>query len=390
MDCLEQIISSRLEHGYARATLKENLRLTAAFGDWLESSGINLLDVKDVTLSEFLKSRTPSRRRGLAGVANELILKLQTEGVTSPPVHPALTPLQCVVDDFDRFLRQERALSVASRKNYGPVVWRFLSDRFGGEEVRIADLTARDVIDFVRRRIHDFSPKRAQLMLTALRVFFRFLVYRGDLETDLSTAVPSVAHWQMQTAPKGLEAEEVEQLLEHCNPVTAVGRRDHAILLLLARLGLRAGDIVHLNLDDVNWEAGEIALSGKGRKVHCLPLPADVGQALVLYLKCGRPPGCSSRRFFVRGHAPYQGFSSSVAICDVVRRGLRRAGLSPQRKGAHILRHAIATRMLRSGATLAEIGQILRHQREDTTAIYAKVDLVALKSLAREWPGGLA
>ena len=231
LHCLEQIVSSRLERGYAHGTLKDNLRVTAAFGEWLKSSGVNLPDVNELTLSAFLKSKAWSRQRGFGGVAKELILTLQSEGVTSPAPHLDAPPVQRVLEEFDRFLRQERALSLSSRKNYGPVVNRFLSDRFGLDDVCLSELKARDVIDFIKRRVHDFSPKRAQLMLTALRVFFRFLVYRGYLTTDLSAAVPSVAHWEMQSVPKGLEAKEVEQLLEHCNSQTAIGRRDYAILL---------------------------------------------------------------------------------------------------------------------------------------------------------------
>ena len=165
--------------------------------------------------------------------------------------------------------------------------------------------------------------------------------------------------------------------------------RDYAILLLLARLGLRGGEVVTLTLDDLHWEAGEITIRGKGGRHHRLPLPQDVGEALVTYLREGRPH-CSTRRVFLRARAPRRGFSSSVAIADIVRRALERAGLHPPRKGAHLLRHTLATQMLRKGASLAEIGEVLRHQHPDTTAIYAKVDLQALRALAQPWPGGEA
>jgi site-specific recombinase XerD len=184
-----------------------------------------------------------------------------------------------------------------------------------------------------------------------------------------------------------LEPEQVECLLKSCNQDTLIGQRDYVILLLLARLGLRAGEVVHMTLDHIDWESGELILHGKNRRQESLPLPQDVGEALVGYLIHGRPR-CSSRKVFIRIKAPLKGFSSSVAICNVVRRALVRVKLNPAFKGSHLLRHSLATRMLREGASLAEIGDILRHQKLNTTQIYAKVDHAALKALAPPWPGG--
>jgi len=205
---------------------------------------------------------------------------------------------------------------------------------------------------------------------------------------NLSAFVPIVAIWRMSDLPQFLSPGEVERLLVSCDQSSPVGLRDYAVLLLLARLGLRAGEVVHLSLDAINWEAGEILIRGKSSREDRLPLPKDVGWALVNYLRKGRPE-CSSRRVFLRINAPRQGFSSSVAICDIVRRALARTRLSPQHKGAHLLRHSLATTMLRGGASLAHIGQILRHQQAQTTEIYAKVDLKALQALAQPWPGGV-
>ena len=171
---------------------------------------------------------------------------------------------------------------------------------------------------------------------------------------------------------------------------TVTGRRDYAILLLQARLGLRGGEVTALTLDDFDWLAGIVTVPGKGDRREPLPLPCDVGEAVADYLRHARPPGCPTRRVFVRLHAPYRGFTSTTAIGDIVRRALTRAQLDPPRKGAHLLRHSLATGMLRDGATLEDIGQILRHRHPDTTQIYAKVDLEALRSVAASWPGGAA
>jgi integrase len=178
----------------------------------------------------------------------------------------------------------------------------------------------------------------------------------------------------------------VEQLLRCCDRDRVAGQRDYTVLLLLARLGLRAGEVVHLHLDDIDWRAGRLHVRGKGGRSDVLPLPTDVGEALATYLRGGRPR-CSTRRVFVRARAPYAGFASSAAIDSIVRRALQRAGLEPPRKGAHLLRHSLATGMLRDGASLAEIGQLLRHRLPQTTEIYAKVDPVALSALAQPWPG---
>ena len=224
-------------------------------------------------------------------------------------------------------------------------------------------------------------------MTSALRGFLRFLYFRGDIDSDLASSVPTVADWKMSELPKSLEPEEVERLLQNCDRCTAIGRRDYGVLILLARLGLRAGEVVAMALDDIDWEAGLITIRGKGARHDQLPIPQDVGDALATYLRQARPR-CDTRRVFVRVRAPHRGFSSSVAIANIVRRALRRAGLDPIRKGAHLLRHCLATKMLQRGACLAEIGQILRHSTPNTTEIYTKVDLAALGILAQPWPGG--
>lgn len=224
-------------------------------------------------------------------------------------------------------------------------------------------------------------------MTSALRGFLRFLLFRGNINCDLAACVPTVADWRLSELPKSLEPEKVEHLLQNCDQSTAIGKRDYAILLLLARVGLRAGEIVAMTLDDINWEAGVVTIRGKGSHSDQLPIPQDVGKALATYLRHGRLP-CATRRVFIRAKAPRQGFSGSAAIDNIVRRALKRAHLDPIRKGAHLLRHSLATKMLGQGARLAEIGEVLRHSTTNTTQIYAKVDLAALSELAQPWPGG--
>jgi site-specific recombinase XerD len=224
-------------------------------------------------------------------------------------------------------------------------------------------------------------------MATALRSFFRFLRQRGDITNDLAGAIPAMTNWRLTGLPRSLGPEQVEALLDSCDQDTALGQRDYAILLLLARLGLRSGEVVALTLDDLDWDSGTLIVHGKGERQERLPLPEDVGEAVANYLRQSRPH-CVTRRVFIRLHAPHRGFSSSVAIDDVVRRALERTGLDPDQKGAHLLRHSLATRLLGSGASLEQIAQLLRHAHPQTTEIYAKVDLKALRALAQPWPGG--
>lgn len=390
LEQIDEIISSELAKGYPSKTVQGHVQLLASFGEWLSSKAIGLDVVGPDAVKNFLrfKFRQPEPRHKGGWILPKLLDQLGSIRTREAPS----THLDPIVADFTRYLRHERGLADATITNYTGFVRQFLAERYGAEPLEppaLSALAPSDVTGFILRHARSFSHGRVMLMTTALRVFFQYLVLRGETRTNLAGAVQKVADWRLQTLPKALEPEQVRQLLCHCDRRSAVGRRDYAILLLLARLGLRAGEVVHLTLDAIDWEAGEIILIGKSRRLDRLPLPRDVGAAIAAYLRRGRP-SCSTRRLFVRAKAPYDGFISSVAVCDVVRRGLRRAGLTPPRQGAHLLRHGLAKQMLRRGATLAEIGQVLRHQHVDTTAIYAKVDLDALQPLALPWAGGAA
>jgi site-specific recombinase XerD len=211
--------------------------------------------------------------------------------------------------------------------------------------------------------------------------------HQGQISVDLARCVPPVANWSLSTVPKFLPAGTVQRLLDHYERNTPEGRRNYAVLLLLARLGLRACEIVALNLDDLDWNNGLINIRGKGGRLAQLPLPYDVGEAIALYLRFARPR-CTCRRVFLRHMAPVRGFAHSITVSTIVRRALIRAGVDSVRKGAHLFRHTLATDLLRQGASLDGIGELLRHQSPNTTALYAKVDLTTLRTLALPWPGG--
>jgi site-specific recombinase XerD len=378
-------------NGYATQTARLKIRLSADLSVWLSQRHLGVEDVEEEQVEAFLGTRKKDRslRRGDWWTLNQLLHYLRRVGLNPmPSAAISDNPADRIIQDYTHFLVDQRGLSQATVVNYVPVVRRFLETRFGVGKLSLNKLRVTDVTDFIVLGSSTDSPKRVQLNASALRSFLGFLTQEGKITANLAASVPTVANWRLAELPQFLEPAQVEKLLRSCNKKTKTGRRDRAVLLLLARLGLRAGEVVHLTLENINWEAGEILIRGKSAREDRLPLPHDVGRALAAYLKQDRP-ACSCRRVFIRMKAPRRGFSSSVAVCDIFRRALARADLHPPKKGVHLLRRSLATQMLRRGVSLTQIGEVLRHQLAQTTEVYAKVDLIALRALAQPWPGGV-
>jgi len=379
------------DQGYALASRYRQVLLAACFSRWLGQQGITSRRVSAEHLARYLRSR--ARRvqihRGDTAALRHFVDFLRHDGVirSKKVASCRLSPVEREAHAFETYLRHERLLAEATISYYVTFVREFLTHRFGRGRVTFARLCAGDVVRFVQRRASRLHVKRAKQLTTALRAFLHYVRYRGAITQDLVAAVPSVANWSMPSIPRAIPAASVRQLLASINRQTARGRRDYAILLLLARLGLRASEVAFLELDDLNWEGGQVTVRGKRGARAALPLPADVGAAIAAYLRHGRPRS-SCRRIFLRAHAPSCGFAGPSAIACVVRDALERAGVNAPTKGAHQFRHGLATQMLRRGASLTEIGEILRHRSVETTTIYAKVDLDALRTLALPWPGG--
>jgi site-specific recombinase XerD len=282
-------------------------------------------------------------------------------------------------------LRSQRGLAPTTVSVYVDCARRLLAERFRGQALSLQHLRARDIDRFILREARRVSRVSVKKTLAALRCFLRYALQRGAIKIDLAMGLPKVAVWRFSDVPKSLPPDQVERLLGSCERSTAAGQRDHAILLLLARLGLRAAEVGALSLEDLDWEHGEIVVHAKRQRIQRLPLPKDAGAALAQYLRYARPR-CQSRTVFIGQQAPWRGISPS-GIGQIVRRALKRAGLKPERTGAHLLRHSLATNMLRKGASLREIGQLLGHDDPTTTQIYAKVDIEALRAIARPWMG---
>jgi site-specific recombinase XerD len=378
------------EQGYAHHSIRQQIVVIADFSRWLKRKQIDVQALNSEVVDRFLRLRRRQQRvrRGDPKALQRLLAMLRQTGVVKPYKPPVADNARSrITSEFRRYLLQECGRSPATLLNYVPVIEEFLSERFHDRTPNLAMLRAADVTGFVMRHARQLSPVRAKLMATALRSFFRHLRHRGAIATDLAGCVPTVPNWSLSTLPRFLPAATVERILERCDRKTPVGRRNHAILLLLARLGVRAGEVVGLSLDDIDWSTAQITIRGKGGKSAQLPLAADVGAALAAYLRHDRPRS-ATRSVFLRHRAPVVGFGNSSTISSLVRRALKHAGVESAHTGAHVLRHSLATSLLRQGGSLDEIGELLRHQSPNTTAIYAKVDVTALHTLALPWPGG--
>lgn len=377
--------------GYARPTIRCQLRLVGDLSWWLADRGLGVEALDESTVARALEDspRGDGFLVSYQAVFGMLLAFFRESERIPPPMSTRVdrSAIDRSLQEYARYLESERGLAPVTISNYLAEVRLFIEDRFGDGPTLWHEVVPGDMATFLSRYAGFRSHERVRLMVTALRSFFRFLRYCGDLPTHLAEAVPTVARWKLSSVPKALDHEQVQRLLESCDRETLVGQRDYAILLLLARLGLRAGEVMAMRLEDVDWRAGELTVRGKGSRCDRLPIPQDVGEALAVYLR-QRHPKTSTRQVFVRVRAPYRGLAKASSVSVIVHRALKRARIDSIHRGAHLLRHSLACEMLRRGATMAEIGQILRHRSPSSTEVYAKVDRTALRPLAPPWPMG--
>jgi site-specific recombinase XerD len=364
------------------------LERMAELSVWMSGEGLAAGDLtrdgweRFVDLHVFASRAGRQRWQRAASSLLDYLRRVADLPVWEPP-RVGSDPVEALIGSYERFLVDERGLSRPSVRNYVEVARRFLSFVSAGGEVDVGAVAAGVVIEFVTVESQRLKVTSAKATATRLRSLLRFLHLKGSTSTPLVGAVPSVAGWRLASLPKSLASSQVARLLASCDRRTSVGRRDHAVLVVLSRLGLRAGEVARLRLEDIDWRAGDLLVRGKGSRLDRLPLPVDVGEAVAGWLERGRPR-CRDRSVFVRMRAPQRGLSSE-GISAVVWRACERAGLPPV--GAHRLRHTAATEMLRGGASLAEVGQVMRHRSSEVTSIYAKVDRRALSAVVRPWPG---
>ena len=377
--------------GYTPLSARNQIRLMADLSRWLLSEDIGAGDLSAANVDRFLCHRRATGRRRLRSIkaARPILAYLYELDVARPPP-PAQPngPVERMLERYRIYLTVERGLVRETARGYLDSMRPFLVGRVSsdGLALNLEHLCAADVISFVVARCPRQGRSATKLTATALRSLLGFLHFSGLIERSLTSSVPSVACRRLAGLPKGLEPGQVLGLLASCDKSTTNGSRDFAVLTMLVRLGMRAGEVAKLRLEDIDWRAGAIVARGKANRAERVPLPSDVGEAVAAYLRQGRPASADGRTVFVRIKAPHRAITSG-GVTQIVAAAARRAGLGVIH--AHRLRHTAATQMLRAGATLPEVGQVLRHRRAMTTAIYAKVNHEALRTIARRWPGDI-
>lgn len=374
-----------LRQGYSRTSAAQHVCFLAHLDRWMSAEGVALDGLSGLVIERYLVQRRAAGYREYRSVKalRPMLDFLAPLGVLPVSAVVVLDPVEKLLGCYREYLIGERGLTSGTARGYVDFVRPFVVTRLRGEVLDFAGLVAGDVTGFILSACPGRAVGSAKLVVCAVRSLLRWLHVSGQVPVSLAGAVPSVAGWRLSSLPKGLEPGELRRLLGSCDRRTRTGRRDYAIMLMLSRLGLRAGEVARLGLDDIDWRRGEIAISGKGDRAERLPLPADVGAAITAYLRRGRPDTAQGRSVFVRVHAPHRALTTG-GVTEVVFDAAQRAGLPKMH--AHRLRHTAATAMLAAGSPLPEVGQVLRHRSMLSTAIYAKVDRNALGVLARPWP----
>lgn len=377
---------------YASGSIYNQIRFVRQLSKWLLVQGLGVADLHVDEINRFLSARRDSGHKKFCSIKaiRPVLAYLRGLSMAPPPATAAVSgPVDLLLERYRRHLLIERAVATATARLYADEARSFLDRRRApdGEALNLTDLRSADVVSYVVERCSRRGHGAAKHTVKVLRSLLRFLHLEGILEGSLAAAIPSVSNRRLAGLPKGLTPEQVRNLLASCDTSTPSGRRDFAVLTILVRLGLRSIEVVRLRLDDIDWRTGEITVRGKRNRTDCLPLPSDVGDAVVAYLRQGRPTDAQTRNVFIGAIAPYRPLDPA-GVASLVVRAARRGGIG--KVSAHRLRHTAATEMLRAGASLPEIGQVLRHSRTMTTAIYAKVDHTALRTIARQWPGDVA
>jgi site-specific recombinase XerD len=371
-----------LELGYSRDVVTRSLTALGHLGRWMAREGVDVEQLDDDAVGAFLAAHVTDYGRLPTASVMPLLAYLRREGVVAPPPVPPVTAFERLIGDYREWLLVERGLAPATVRGYEATARRFLAERFSSDAEPAVGISGAAVTTFLAAECARVKSRSAGCCASRLRSLLRYLGVRGLADPGLASCVPAVASWRDAGIPSVASQPEIERLLAAGDRSSLAGARDLAILMLLARLALRAIEVSRLELADLHWRVGEIEIDGKAHQRDRLPLPSDVGEALVGYLKVrGRH---RHRRVFLTVHAPIRPLEAS-GVRTVVRNACRRAGVD--RVAAHQLRHALASGLLREGGSLIDVGQVLRHKHLESTAIYAKVDLARLRQAAQPWPG---
>ena len=380
------------EQGYTKGTVRSYDRIAILFCRAVERRGLcqgELVGQEIARLrADILDGVRPSVRAKTQFRLDRFLNALAEARVAQLPDPPrqVLSAVDRLRGEYQTYLREQRALSEATIYQSVRFLYRFMTFRFGTEMGNLNDITTDDVANFLRKIINREKGSRDKTPPTHLRNLFQFLFWSGKIKHDLANSLPRVAKPKETNLPRSLKSEDIERLVKTAWSPDAVGRRNYAMMLTLARLGLRAIEVIAIQLDDIDWRAGTILIRGKGKRHDRMPLPEEVGSAMVDYIRDGRRG--SSRTLFLSSKVPYRPFVDAQILNTMLRAAFAETGLKPPQKyvGSHLLRHSLATAMLREGASLDEVGDMLRHRSRASTAIYARYDVEALRSIARTWP----
>lgn len=394
LTCLDRYFSSfeasLAPMNFQRKALSNYRFQLRRFGRVLEAENVKPLSLT-LELADRLAQRVPFHRKNAVRIPNlvrRFVLHLIETGVAiPPPISAAQIAKDHLLNDLETFLLGQRGLSTSSVYHIKRYAVRFLDHRFGDMMPDPSAIRARDIVAFLEHIQHGKSLTMARTPASHLRCFFQYMFARSLTATNLSSSVPKLYRTYSTRLPRYLPPNEIEVILEWVRRESRYGQRDHAMFLLMARLGLRVPEVMAIELDDIDWRAGELLVRGKGKQHDRLPLPKDVGAAISTYLRDARP-STTTRVLFVRSYAPNLGFKDSRIINKILARACAALKIEmPARYlGSHVLRHSLATRMVRTGVALQEIGDILRHKSRATTMIYAKLDIASLRSVAQPWP----
>jgi integrase/recombinase XerD len=391
---IENYISDLMNRGYSESTIRAYAHSVAHFSYWLSNNKIRLNRLNETIKKRFLYEHLPACdcpspcKRSLIDVRaalEHLLEVLRSNGLIGASPRPYTKSLGEELKRYDAYLRDVCGLASNTRISRIQHAREFLRYRFGRYPIAVSRITSNDIQRFILRYGEGYKVGTVQVVCCAVRSYLRFRALGGDATTTLIAAVPSVAQWRLSTLPKALAPNDVERLLNTFDRSTPTGLRGYAIARCLADLGMRASEVARIQLDDVNWREGTLQIKGKGGRVDILPLPVKTGEALVNYLRRGRP-ATQSRALFVRHRAPFDLPVGPSIVRSAMRPAFAHCNLNPG-MGTHVLRHTAASRMLAAGASLKEIADILRHRNLDTTTIYTKIDLSRLAPLAASWPG---
>lgn len=392
---LDALAARLLQRGHSQRGIREYVRAAAHLAYWLEVEQISLSALTEENVASFIQDHLPRcccpvpsgiPVRKLRCALTHLLIVLRQSGRIPPqPTAPKL-PTDILIDAFETYLRSTCGARPSTSIVYIRFVRQFLESKHETGPFHVGAIERRDLVAFIEKKAVRYKPSTAQLAATALRSFLKFLQMRGFCEGWLIEAVPRVPEWTLSRLPKSLTREQLKRLLASFDRTTSIGRRDYAMALCLSQLGLRAREVVQLLLDDIDWRAGTLRIvRNKSRRGNLLPLPPLVGRAIAAYLRRGRPT-TNERSVFVRHSPPIGARMHRRTVSTAMYRAFKRAQLDLPSRGAHVLRHTVATLLVQGGATLKEVADLLGHRSLDTTVIYTKVDLPRLAEVALPWP----